>query len=103
MYKIIIFLFFSNCVLSQSFSISGYVFDDNKKPVEYVCVSVPESKFGTYTDNTGYFQLNIPKNADSLVISMVGYQTIKSAVKEIRSNQSFYLKPVIYQLGQVEI
>jgi len=61
-------------------SISGTVTDDKGNPIVGASVLVKGSTAGTSTNNNGFFQFNIPDNADSLVVSAVGYEEISVSI-----------------------
>lgn len=72
----IILYFFSLTAYAQNARLSGTVTDVSGNPIEKVSVRIEKKKKGTYTDSTGYFQLELPSNQPlQILISHVGFQT----------------------------
>ncbi len=65
---------------AQSRSISGTVRDNQGNPLIGATVSVKDSKVITSTNAEGVFNLSVPANAKTLVISYVGMQTREIAI-----------------------
>lgn len=65
-------------------SINGFILDQSSsKPLAYVNISVLNTNYGTATDSSGFFKLDISKHLnDTLLISMLGYKSEKIAVKQ---------------------
>lgn len=65
------------CVLTataQDRTVTGVVVDDaDSSPVAYATVSAPGTSIGTTTNDKGEFKLSVPKNIETLVVSMLGY------------------------------
>ena len=102
---ITLLLFYFNIFYAQV-NFSGVVKDaySNEKLIG-ASVYIPETSIGTLTDESGLFFLDIPKDAKFVVISYVGYETIKILIhhteKEI--SKTILLKERINQLNTVEI
>jgi TonB-linked SusC/RagA family outer membrane protein len=60
--------------------ISGTVRDEKGTPVAGASVLLANSRQGTSTNANGYFELNVPDNADSLIISGIGYEDLHVAI-----------------------
>ncbi len=60
--------------------ISGTVKDDKGNPVAGASVVLQNSTLGTSTNTEGYFELNVPDNADSLVISVIGFEEMHVSI-----------------------
>ncbi len=60
--------------------ISGTVKDEKGTPIAGASVIVSGSSMGTSTNADGYFELNVPDNADSLVISTVGFEEMRVSI-----------------------
>ncbi|HOK14440.1 MAG TPA: carboxypeptidase-like regulatory domain-containing protein, partial [Candidatus Kapabacteria bacterium] len=71
-----LFLIFYSSLLSET--ISGRVFglDENnqKKPLPKATISIVGSNQGAFTDNNGYFKMELPPKAHFIVVSYVGYE-----------------------------
>jgi TonB-linked SusC/RagA family outer membrane protein len=81
------------CMLIEALGISmaqktltGTVLDEQKNPIVGVSVIIKDTYVGTITDSDGKFQLSVPENAESLVISFIGMKTIEL---EIGNQTSF--------------
>lgn len=57
--------------------VSGTVRDDKGNPVSGASVLVRNSAIGVSTNADGYFELNVPDNADSLVITAIGFEELR--------------------------
>ena len=66
---------FGGSVSAQDRIISGQVTDTDGKPLVGASILAKGTTNGTATDNQGKFSLNVPKSADSLRISYVGFET----------------------------
>ena len=67
-------LLISAQLLAQNRTITGKVTDAQGGPLSNASVSVKGTAVGTSTGVDGRFSLSIPANAQTLVISSVGYQ-----------------------------
>ncbi|TMM30022.1 TonB-dependent receptor [Polaribacter aestuariivivens] len=82
MKKISIFLFLFASILAnaQSFTLSGKVVDENKKPLPEASVFVKEIKKGTSTDVSGNFAFKLSKGTYTVEVSFLGYKTISEKI-----------------------
>jgi hypothetical protein len=77
--------------VQESLLVSGYVFDNQSKPIELVGVSVFKGKQTCMTDQNGYYELNVPLQ-DTIILQFncLSYQTatriIPVETKKIRLN-----------------
>lgn len=78
----ILFLLFTTLLFSQTGTIRGFVFDKaNGEPVIFASVYLYKTTFGAATDLNGYFSITkIPKGDYTLVVSFLGYDTLRMAV-----------------------
>ncbi len=67
-----IMLLFCTAVMAQVRTVSGVVTDNNGLPLPGAAVKVKETGNGTIADSSGRFELSIPQNARTLVVSSVG-------------------------------
>lgn len=79
LFKLFCFLFililFPANSYSKDFTVIGRVINaDTKEPVIAASVKVLESAMGTYTNNKGYFRINLWKTAYKFAISSIGYK-----------------------------
>jgi hypothetical protein len=102
--KYFIFLFFSISSFSQVL-FEGVVKDAATKEVlQGASIYVPNSTRGTYTDADGKFSLELPITTKEIVISFVGYTTIKTNIdlsdgKNL--NKTIYLREIKNELNEV--
>lgn len=84
--------------------LSGIVTDKHGTPLPQVTIAVENSTSGTYTDDKGRYSLHILPGKHTLVVSFIGYQTIKSALN-IQQNKKidFTLEENSINLGSVEV
>ena len=86
--------------------ITGRITDSKtNKPLEYVSIGIIDTNFGTISDSNGYFRLDAKVENSSIVrISMIGYDSQKFTVKELRNNKNeIKLKKTTIELTEVII
>ncbi|HEY8659193.1 MAG TPA: SusC/RagA family TonB-linked outer membrane protein [Hanamia sp.] len=72
-------------------TISGKVYDkENHLPLRGVTVGTASNS--VTTDSTGFFSLRVEKNTSLILLSHIGYSSLKLPVNEIKAN-TFYLEP----------
>jgi hypothetical protein len=106
MTKIYIFLLVCLCtsltLSALQTSISGKVIaKDDNLPIAYANIIYKHKNTGTFSDEDGYFSLNINQAAqtDLIIISHIGYETLNISLKEALSKKVFVLQRT--QLEQV--
>ncbi|MDD3355712.1 MAG: TonB-dependent receptor, partial [Dysgonamonadaceae bacterium] len=72
---LLLFLIISSFSISAADKVKGYVFDETKEPVIGANVYWEKSKKGTVTDLDGYFEIDLPKGHEHLMVSYTGYST----------------------------
>ncbi|MFA6862593.1 MAG: carboxypeptidase-like regulatory domain-containing protein, partial [Dysgonamonadaceae bacterium] len=72
---LLLFLIISSFSISAADKEKGYVFDETKEPVIGANVYWEKSKKGTVTNLDGYFEIDLPKDHEHLMISYPGYST----------------------------
>ena len=72
---ILFFLFISSFSIYAADKVKGYVFDETKEPVIGANIYWEKSKKGTVTNLDGYFEIDIPKGHEHLMVSYTGYST----------------------------
>ncbi len=107
-FRVLLFvLLFSNAVssLAQDGGIKGGIYDElTRKPVAEANIRIYGTSRGTSTGNDGTFSLAIDSLPVTLVISCVGYEnSFFDILEEPGKPVRFYLKPVTYNLREVEI
>ena len=59
-------------------TLSGKVTDQHGAPLSLATIAVENSSSGTYTDDNGRYSLPVVPGKHTLVVSLIGYQTVKS-------------------------
>ena len=74
--------------------IKGKVIEEDSNPVPYASIKLLKQTSGSVTDTAGNFSLRIGslKENDTLVISSVGYESLKTPVSKALKNHEFTLK-----------
>ncbi len=72
-------------------------------PIESASVYVQNTTIGTITNKDGKFLLIVPKSsdADTLVVSSIGFKSFKVAVKDFDASEVVYLDPDVAALDEV--
>ncbi len=99
-------MLFVSAFAQEFITIKGNVTDrENNKPLEYASVSIKGAPIGTVTNDEGNFVFHIPEKymADSLLISILGYESYKEKVQNIKTKLNVKLKPVNFTLKEIKI
>ncbi|MFY0602804.1 MAG: TonB-dependent receptor [Flavobacteriaceae bacterium] len=98
-----LFLFVSMLTNAQTFTLSGKVFDENKKPLVGATVSIVDAKTGSITDINGKFEMKLNVGEYYLEAKYLGYQSKLQVVAIIDKNVSinFYMYPKLTILDEV--
>ncbi|MDO5665084.1 MAG: TonB-dependent receptor [Bacteroidia bacterium] len=87
---IILLVFFVTASAFGAEKISGYVFDEKQQPVIGAHVYWEKSKKGTVTNFEGFFEIEMSKSHEHLIIAYTGYETqslhIDNASEELKVN-----------------
>ncbi len=102
------FLFFCLSIAqAQDFKvISGQLLDkDTGKGVPYANIGIPERGIGTTSNDYGYFTFKVPNYylSSDLIVSVIGYKTFKSPVKDFGESVVIDLDPTSYSLSEIQI
>lgn len=83
-----------------SFLVSGKVNDDKSTPIQGASVVLKGTSIGAVTDSNGNFQLKVPSNDGSIVISFIGYKTEELALNKLKSSHGDITTeiPVVFRL-----
>jgi len=101
---LIAFFFLGIISVSAQTKVSGYVIDDYNYPVPFANIIFKGSTKGTITDENGKFYLESDQTWDTLIISFIGYETLKIPLtKKVNYDLKFTLKEEAAELGQVLI
>jgi len=90
---------------AQTTRISGTVIDEvTKEPLPFVNIAFVDSRIGTQTDFDGHYALDTYYATDSLVVTYMGYLTVKRKVKRDAAQRiDFALRPASEVLREVEV
>lgn len=64
-------------IAQNKFTLSGKVTDQHGAPLALATIAIENSSSGTYTDDNGRYSLKVSPGKRTLVVSLVGYQTVK--------------------------
>ncbi|HYC28402.1 MAG TPA: TonB-dependent receptor plug domain-containing protein, partial [Chitinophagaceae bacterium] len=97
-------LYFTAQLLAQDQgrTISGKITDENGRGIASASVSVRGTSVGTTTDAEGNFKLNVPANANTLIVSSVGYAEMQIAIAG-KTTVSAQLKPEGRDMDEVVV
>ena len=98
-----LFLFTSMLVNSQTFTISGKIYDENKQFLASASVFIKNSNQGTSSDFEGKYQLSLSKGTYKIEVRFIGYKSKLQIVKVTNQNLivDFYLQPESNLLDEV--
>jgi TonB-dependent starch-binding outer membrane protein SusC len=66
--------------ISSDIEIKGKITDEKGAPLSGVSILVKGTKIGTQTDAVGEFNLSVPNNAVTIIVSSIGYETKQVAI-----------------------
>ena len=92
-------------VAAQEFTVSGTVYDDRDRPMEFVSVVQKDLFISTYTDHDGNFSIRLPKGRSTIGISFMGFRTIECCL-DIDSDMDsliFTLQPEALNMDEVVV
>lgn len=92
----------------ENYSIQGRIYDiANNIPVDYVNIGIIGKNFGTVSNSSGVFHLQVPRHFldDSLTFSRIGYYSKSILVRELimKKNIEVVLTPKITDIQEVQI
>ncbi|MDA0194725.1 MAG: TonB-dependent receptor [Bacteroidetes bacterium] len=92
------FILFSFYVNGQTGSVEGMINSENNLPLSGVSVFIDGTPYGTTTNGQGIYRLrNIPTGEYSLIITNIGYRTVKKEIS-IEENQPLVLSEKLTEL-----
>jgi len=92
MLTLLLFVFGLSAALAQR-TISGTITDENSQPLIGASILIKGTSNGTVTDGDGRFQLNLPSNASTLIISYTGYLAQEVEVDAVSNTLMVSLRP----------
>ena len=98
-----LFLFTGMLVNSQTFTITGEIYDENKQPLAGASVFITNANKGTSSDFEGEYQLSLTKGTYKIEVRFIGYKSKFQIVKVTNQNLTvdFYLQPESNLLDEV--
>lgn len=102
---LLLFLCLPQFVPAQNkITLSGKVTDSQGTSLPSVTIAVENTTSGTYTDDRGRYSLKVARGKQTLVVSSVGYETIRTAL-DLQANRTlnFALKESAVTLNSVEV
>ncbi len=76
-----LFLFTSMLVNSQTLTISGKIYDENKQPLAGASVFITNANKGTSSDFEGEYQLSLSKGTYKIEVRFIGYKPASRVLK----------------------
>lgn len=107
-FSVVLFLFTAQIALSQTGTIRGFVYDQNGgEPIIFTNVYLAGTTYGASTDVNGHYAISqVPPGAYTLIVSYLGYDTLKIPI-QLKANQIISellnITKAEIQLGVVEI
>jgi hypothetical protein len=100
---ILILLLIKCCTVGHTQIITGTILDQySNSPIDYALVYFNGTFVGTYSDQNGYFKLDISKNRlMPLTISALGYYSVTVSVLSADTVLLVYLKPKTFELKEI--
>ncbi|WP_108808763.1 carboxypeptidase-like regulatory domain-containing protein [Aquimarina spinulae] len=107
-YFSIVFLLFSFIAFAQNniITISGQILDkETKEPIVFASIYLKERAIGTTSNEEGGFNFHFPsyRNSNTIIISMIGYQSIEKSADDFIDNQKIFLTSEVTSLDEVVI
>jgi len=101
---LLLFICLSGLAMAQTSAITGRVIDEENQPLPGATVTLKGTTNTVATDVNGYFKLNAPAGAQTVVIRFTGYLAIEQAVAANgRINVNVQLKATSAQLTEVAV
>ena len=91
-------------IAQNTITLSGKITDQHGTPLSLVTIAVENTTSGTYTDDNGRYSLKVSPGKCTLVVSLIGYQTVRST-SNIQQNKTlnFTLEESAVTLNSVEV
>jgi hypothetical protein len=101
---LIFFLFTIYCGYSQEYGIlKGRITDEKGNPVLGAAIVDEANKYGTITNERGYYELNVPANKDvTVTISFIGYEKISVPVKVMEGDTYEVNRSLVAKSEEIE-
>ncbi|MBN1481304.1 TonB-dependent receptor [candidate division KSB1 bacterium] len=106
MKKLILICLLASTVTAAQVQLSGVVLDANShREVNGVNVYIEQSSYGTVTDKSGAFQLDLPDDLKGVEITFrhISYEIQKIHIDSLRTDTYVYLVPRVIPLPDIEV
>jgi hypothetical protein len=102
---VLLFVLKSEKAVAQSYSLSGTVVNTKLEPIPFINVRVKELQRGARTNANGEFTITLPPGRYELILSSIGYQTLKSVVvvREANVKKRFILETATKEIKKVVV
>jgi len=102
---LLLMLLFFPCLQAFPQTIQGTVFDKNSKvPIEFATIYFNGTITGTYSNQSGGFELDISKNLSMpLTVSAIGYNSLTISDYSPDRPVLVYLVPKVYELEEIVV
>ena len=91
--------------LHSQIEFKGTIFSESEnKPIGFASVGVKGKRAGAVADASGNFKLTLPENikqSDTIIISSIGFQNIRMAVRQAVQDSEFRLQEIPKELENV--
>lgn len=104
MKTIFLTLIFTSALFSQSFKITGLVFnDETKEPISYVNIRIAGTSRGTSSNLEGKFTLTVQNSKTKLILTVVGFKRKELEVKDFKNEVKIGLAPEPIQFMEIVV
>ncbi|MFA5805944.1 MAG: DUF5686 family protein [Melioribacteraceae bacterium] len=104
MKAIILTLMIASTLFSQSFKITGFVFnDETKEPISYVNIRIAGTTQGSSSNLEGKFLLTVQSTKVKLIITVVGYKRKEIELTDFKSEIKIGLKSEPIQFMEIVV
>lgn len=104
---ILSFLLSTSFIFGQNyFTLTGKILNkNNKQPVSYAHVGIPEKGIGTTTGHDGSFEFKVPNiySKSTMIVSFMGYKTFKKPITEFKNGSKIFIEPSSTELIEVVV
>ena len=105
LHVLIAILIFGYCRLSiAQGQVDGVVLDaDTNEPIPYVNIGIIKQLRGTVSSTNGQFKLRFESDADTVLFSAIGFQSVKSSIRDLLNNPALKLEKTTYRLEEIVV
>lgn len=84
--------------------IKGQIFHKKtNETISYVNIGIPKHAEGTVSDEDGYYHLKFKDSNDTVIISAIGFFTLKKTASELLLNGNVLLQPQIHEIKEINL